>query len=123
MHHRAIYPAEGLLKFKQQYLSKKKPVTSLSSFFASENPDVWLAHSLKRSMDIKERKPATDFDWPNIVEGFSRLDLTYASDRLSALYGLAESKLRATSTASYSDQYLFGLWRSDLLAGLLWQVG
>src|SRR5437764_313213 len=74
-------------------------------------------------MYIKERKPTTDFDRPNIVEGFSRLDLTYASDRLSALYGLAESKLRATSTASNSDQYLFGLWRSDLLAGLLWQVG
>lgn len=107
---------KGPVKFKDQFLSNK-------TLFAEDwnnNLDFLFAQDNGSSTDIKERKPATDFDWYNIVEGFTQLNLTYDSDRLPALYGLCESKLRALSAP---DEYLFGLWKSDLIGGLLWQVG
>lgn len=55
--------------------------------------------------------------WLQIVQSYSHLKLTYSSDRLPALSGIA--CLVATRT---KDQYVAGLWKNDIVAGLLWYV-
>ncbi|KAK3350278.1 heterokaryon incompatibility protein-domain-containing protein [Lasiosphaeria hispida] len=54
--------------------------------------------------------------WHDMVKQYSAHDLTLASDRLPALAGLAQAFAAATG-----DTYIAGLWRGDLLAGLLWR--
>jgi hypothetical protein len=52
-----------------------------------------------------------------VVEEFSRLRLTYQSDRLEALTGVAKmfwEKLHS--------RYLHGIWEGEIARGLLWNV-
>lgn len=53
--------------------------------------------------------------WRRTIDEYSRKDLTYRSDKLPALSGLA----RAFSITS-PGTYLAGLWRNSLLDDLLW---
>jgi len=56
--------------------------------------------------------------WRNlIVQEYSRLSFTFASDRLIALSGLAEATYRLRS----EDEYLTGLWRKTLCWDWLWR--
>ncbi|KAH6680747.1 hypothetical protein B0J14DRAFT_579283 [Halenospora varia] len=57
----------------------------------------------------------TPHDWHIIVEEYTGRMLTEESDKLPALGGLA-----AIYQFTTQDQYLFGLWRDSLVAGLLW---
>ncbi|KAH8803456.1 heterokaryon incompatibility protein-domain-containing protein [Xylogone sp. PMI_703] len=54
--------------------------------------------------------------WYNLVEGYSGRNLTFETDRLPAISGLA-SKVREIS----GDMYMAGLWKGDFGAGLCWQ--
>ncbi|KAL8991893.1 MAG: hypothetical protein Q9169_007556 [Polycauliona sp. 2 TL-2023] len=56
-------------------------------------------------------------EWADIVESFTRRDLTLASDRLPALSGLASSFSPLWGCAYYA-----GLWEKKLLDGLGWHV-
>lgn len=58
--------------------------------------------------------------WRTIVEDYSLLDLTYETDRLAALSGLAS---RFKEYLPRDDRYLAGLWESDLGRDLLWGSG
>lgn len=72
-------------------------------------------------LDTFATNPLRNFDdmsftsWFGIVEEFSRLRLTYQSDRLQALKGVAE-----VFREKLGCQYLSGVWASDLAKGLLW---
>ncbi|KAF3004796.1 hypothetical protein E8E13_002980 [Curvularia kusanoi] len=55
--------------------------------------------------------------WLQIVEDYTKRNLTFESDKLPALQGLAQYVLDLTR-----DQYLFGLWKSSLDVGLLWRT-
>lgn len=50
-----------------------------------------------------------------IVRQYSRAHLTYSSDRLPALSGIAARQQELTG-----DQYLAGLWRKSLITQLIW---
>jgi hypothetical protein len=55
--------------------------------------------------------------WQEVVEHFSSLRLTYESDRLPALLGVAtvyQNRLKCN--------YLAGIWEVDLARGLLWDI-
>ncbi|KAE9373390.1 HET-domain-containing protein, partial [Stipitochalara longipes BDJ] len=55
--------------------------------------------------------------WQNQISQYSTKDLTYSSDRLPAISGLAKI------VQQYSKyNYLAGLWKSTLLEGLTWHV-
>lgn len=54
--------------------------------------------------------------WINLVQEYSRRQLTYPSDRLPALHGLQAELKRQLG----SDTYIFGMWSSDLVRQLLW---
>jgi len=53
--------------------------------------------------------------WLFVVERFSKCELTYASDRLLALSGLAKHFAK-----EFKDSYLAGMWKEDLFDELLW---
>lgn len=54
--------------------------------------------------------------WYSTVEKYMSCRLTYSSDRLTAIYGVAESIWQETR-----DVYLAGLWRGGLVSGLMWR--
>ena len=60
-----------------------------------------------------------DFDnfWNDLIERYSIAKLTRDSDRIVALSGLAEALHAKTR-----DDYLVGMWRSNIYSGLLWAV-
>ena len=55
--------------------------------------------------------------WLQLVQSYSHLQLTVPNDRLPALSGIAH--LVASKT---NDVYVAGLWKNDIVAGLLWYV-
>lgn len=55
--------------------------------------------------------------WERIAWRYSGTNLTYGSDRLAALSGIAARQHEATG-----DQYLAGLWRKGLIYDLLWRL-
>jgi hypothetical protein len=72
----------------------------------------------KRSLHIKS-SIGTELltSWLDVVEEYSKLSLSYDSDRLLALTGVAtvfERKLGC--------RYLSGIWQDDIARGLLWDV-
>ena len=58
----------------------------------------------------------TYWEWIGIVTEFSQRDLTYRSDRLPALAGLA----KVVQDRIDQDTYCAGLWRYDLSSNILW---
>jgi hypothetical protein len=54
--------------------------------------------------------------WLRAVELYSSRNLTYETDKLPAISGLAT----ATIAVLGEDDYLAGLWKNDLIRGLLW---
>ena len=55
--------------------------------------------------------------WLQIVEDYTKRNLTFESDRLPALQGLAQYVIGLTR-----DEYLFGLWKGSPDLGLLWRT-
>ncbi|KAF2096285.1 HET-domain-containing protein [Rhizodiscina lignyota] len=60
--------------------------------------------------------------WNWIVLEYTRLNLTYGTDRLPALSGIASYHQERIAASGENDEYLAGLWRKDLAMGLLWRV-
>jgi hypothetical protein len=59
-------------------------------------------------------------DWDAVLELYTALALTYDSDKLVALAGVAGS-ISMTEPGVLGDGYLAGLWQSSLPAYLLWE--
>ncbi|WPH01334.1 Hypothetical protein R9X50_00417500 [Acrodontium crateriforme] len=55
--------------------------------------------------------------WHAMVKSYTSRELTYASDKLPAISGLA-----ASMPQSRRSQYLAGLWKESLVTDMLWQV-
>ncbi|RKL02350.1 hypothetical protein BFJ71_g4800 [Fusarium oxysporum] len=73
----------------------------MKHFLHPQDPDVSLAEANWRS---------------EIVPAYTELDLTFATDRLPAIQGLANATQRLRS----SDEYISGLWQKTIKADLLW---
>jgi hypothetical protein len=56
--------------------------------------------------------------WPNTVDQYSSLDLTYRTDTLPAIAALAQRMARLR----HNDAYLAGMWRSTLLSDIQWRA-
>jgi hypothetical protein len=70
--------------------------------------------SNRNPMDSRYRVPAL---WYHILQDYTKRELTKGSDKLPALSGLARIVEGQTG-----DTYVAGLWRSNLLEGMLWQA-
>ena len=56
--------------------------------------------------------------WSRLLEKYSKTNITFPTDRLVALSGLAQIMSNALE-----DEYVAGLWKSILPSQLLWRVG
>jgi hypothetical protein len=54
--------------------------------------------------------------WLVLVGNYILCELTYESDKFSAISGLA-----TVFNYYLNDQYVAGLWRGDMIGGLLWE--
>ncbi|KAK2778616.1 het domain-containing protein [Colletotrichum kahawae] len=96
---------------------------------ATNEPRAILAGSLLKGSKALDLAPVDETDpqsaynveaaWRrDIVEEFTRLDLTRPTDRLPALAGLAARAAKSRP----GDQYMAGVWRRSLAADLLWHI-
>ncbi|KUJ16762.1 HET-domain-containing protein [Mollisia scopiformis] len=69
----------------------------------------------ERFWRLSKIRAITSLEWCDIVRDYSSRSITVASDKLPAVSGLARLCSKTTS-----DEYVAGLWKSDLLASLLW---
>ncbi|KAH8726036.1 hypothetical protein GQ44DRAFT_680231 [Phaeosphaeriaceae sp. PMI808] len=74
------------------------------------------------SRNLQSSRPEDEQDnyeiWGRVCEDYSRCRLSFNSDKLIAFAGIVgEFQLRLPH-----DTYLAGLWKSDLLSGLLWKA-
>ncbi|KAE8139851.1 hypothetical protein BDV38DRAFT_269621 [Aspergillus pseudotamarii] len=69
------------------------------------------------SEDAKGSALATYKVWYEILQEYTRRDLTSKDDPLPAIAAIAES-----FQTQLDEQYCAGLWRNDLLFGLLWNI-
>lgn len=60
--------------------------------------------------------------WHNVVCAYTGLSLTYPSDRLPALSGLAHRIYDIKGDLSSQSGYLAGIWQRDLIPSLLWHL-
>ena len=59
--------------------------------------------------------------WHSMISAYSRLDITFAADRLTAFSGMAKS-LRDRTSPVPLGQYYAGLWAKTFVPDLLWRV-
>lgn len=61
--------------------------------------------------------PAEYHNWKEIIQQYSQLEITYDSDRLVALLGLADDAKKY-----HKGRYLAGMWEDTLIEDMLWYV-
>jgi len=68
---------------------------------------------------LRQDDPSKRFNiWSEVIRAYASRDLTYETDRLPALSGIAQR-----FQTQYSGRYLGGLWEADLPLALLWTEG
>jgi hypothetical protein len=98
---------QGSPGFKSIGIEKNGPLRLARSLYGLRAPDIEYAngYTMKNTYDT----------WLHLVEKYRHCNLTYTSDTLPALAGLARKFQK-----ELNDEYLAGLWRTDILRGLLW---
>jgi hypothetical protein len=72
---------------------------------------------LPRNLGTDERAQADNLrQWQELVQEYTRLDITHPSDAFPALQAIATKWQRPAA-----GDYLAGLWRTNLVQGLLWR--
>ncbi|KAE9983937.1 hypothetical protein EG327_005301 [Venturia inaequalis] len=71
---------------------------------------------------VMKRRAPESLRWTQYVVAYSYLNLTFASDRLPAISGLARDYVSRRPN-QHPGQYLAGLWRNDIYDQLVWFVG
>ncbi|PVH85046.1 hypothetical protein DL98DRAFT_609189 [Cadophora sp. DSE1049] len=73
--------------------------------------------AFRESMSRQETSEFDPESWGELITMYSALDLTFYSDKLNAVAGMA-----ARAAARWSTTYLAGLWKEELPVCLLWNV-
>lgn len=84
-----------------------------------EKPDNVQSLEVLWSTNIKEDREELIELWHTLVKQYSRMRLTYESDRLAAMDGLAKQMERVKKGHA---QYVYGAWRSSMIQDLCWHV-
>lgn len=80
-------------------------------------PNILLVEQVLNSETKQTGRERRKNGWPSIVTAYSERQLTYLTDKMPALAGLAEEIGLATSSKYYA-----GVWSSHLWQDLLWHV-
>jgi hypothetical protein len=71
---------------------------------------------LKMEIKYHDRSPIVNSSWYELVEEYSRKRMSYEEDKLPAISAIAQAVMRTVG-----EVYEAGLWRGDLVKGLLWR--
>ncbi|KAH7418960.1 heterokaryon incompatibility protein-domain-containing protein [Cadophora sp. MPI-SDFR-AT-0126] len=84
---------------------------------ARKAPKSWIG-TKERVLDIPDREILAGLQkWNHTIDTFTHKRLTFQSDRLAAIAGVARRY-----QPTFKDAYLAGIWKSALPYGLLWIV-
>ncbi|RDW68597.1 hypothetical protein BP5796_09254 [Coleophoma crateriformis] len=104
-----FHPSEMIMECRSKYFCE---CTGLDTVVSRSS------RARKGSLDLKSLDYSGVLDhWLNVVEQFSKLRLTFESDRLLALLGVATVFQQRLSCG-----YVAGLWDVDITRGLLWNA-
>ncbi|PSR78478.1 heterokaryon incompatibility protein-domain-containing protein, partial [Coniella lustricola] len=70
----------------------------------------------KDASNTRHYKSLRNYNWYQMIEQYSDRELTVPEDRLPAIAGLAAEWQQRNP----GEEYLAGLWKSDIIHGLLW---
>ncbi|KAI8941916.1 hypothetical protein NX059_000030 [Plenodomus lindquistii] len=116
--------------FQEEQLSKRRLYFGKSRMYLCCPMKTQVESSYSRNADtvqfqnvLEEFKNVTDFVrlydmWIELVKDYALRGLTYQKDKFAAIAGLASQVEQLTG-----DVYIAGLWKEDLLRGLLWKEG
>ncbi|KAF2742809.1 HET-domain-containing protein [Sporormia fimetaria CBS 119925] len=119
---------ERLLSTRTIHFGKSQIVTECRSHFVTEDgychpiPTDYLAQDSAWAIpDYEARAFREARQWRDVVGWYTRRQMTFPSDKLPALAGLAHKVNTIRNAGLEGDlDYLAGLWRSNLLEGLCW---
>jgi hypothetical protein len=74
-----------------------------------------LSKRYKRTTSLL-KKALTSMSWTKVVQVYTLLQLTFPTDRLVAISGLAEAR-----PSTSSNKYCFGMWQNNFKHELLWR--
>ncbi|PVH71172.1 HET-domain-containing protein [Cadophora sp. DSE1049] len=116
---RVIHMAKSEVLFECRTGHQRESSVQIGDSVATEGFYRFGPDRLKRVLDNLESDPksaekAPEF-WYNLVQQYSRRDLTNPGDMLPAILGVAEQIKKYTGLT-----YMHGLWKEDLARGLLW---
>jgi hypothetical protein len=112
---RAWVVQERLLAQRTLHFSKTEVFWECKNKLACESFPDKIPRSLSR---VSKFNKTEKLNWENILQYYTAANLTYGSDKLVALSGIAKTFQQITK-----DQYLAGMWRSGLESTLCWRVG
>ncbi|CAI9634685.1 unnamed protein product [Alternaria burnsii] len=117
---RAWVYQERLLSSRMVHFSKDQIYWQCPTRFISENgmtfKDVYTWTNTS-SLELFEVIEDPVDRWHKLVNMYSGLDLTYASDRLPAIAAIVEREMRLR----LDDVYIAGMWKKSLLSDLAWR--
>ncbi|KAF4455289.1 HET-domain-containing [Fusarium albosuccineum] len=109
---------ESSLLFKRAWVMQEWALSRRTLIF-QRNSIVWSCRAActdERGYRLGLKRPSLH-NWGELVEAYTKMDLTFESDRLIAIQGLA-NLLQHQRT----DAYFAGMWTADLPDSLLWKV-
>ncbi|KAK3387355.1 HET domain protein [Podospora didyma] len=114
---------ERILSRRVLYFTPLELVFECRESNSTESGQQWANSTVKHRFNAAYN-PSTPREqlsamWRSLVDDFTHLKLTRASDTLPAMAGLAK---RLLPPGSSSSPYLAGLWRDALLADMMWEV-
>jgi hypothetical protein len=92
-----------------------------SSEISLETHDIGKTVGRTTIRDWKNSSEAYD-EWYRLAMLYSKRELSDSRDKLTAISALARQMHFALKETGEEDQYLAGLWKKDLIKGLLWKV-
>ena len=127
---RMIYLCQTRLVFEREMGSKSGvnllvTVFTVIPFSPEDDISTW-SQIPTNSTEVREADQAIPFwykSWHIAVQKYSNKRLNQESDKLPAISGLASYVVNElAAVVQGKDQYLAGLWKNDLVPGLLWRV-
>ncbi|KAK3361113.1 HET domain protein [Lasiosphaeria ovina] len=114
---------ERILSRRVLYFTPMELVLECRQSSGSESGLRWIDSANNNNNNNNNNNAIPALLWRSLVEDFTRLKLTRASDTLPAMAGLAKYLLPdGVAESDIGSAYFAGLWRESFLGDMLWEV-
>ncbi|KAI5777429.1 heterokaryon incompatibility protein-domain-containing protein [Geopyxis carbonaria] len=110
-----IYGPQGIVWDCCEVYTSERDATPMWRKAPTDTP---MIHTIKRSLGRMSNIGDVHEKWLQVVDSYGQRALSFGSDKLPALSGLASTFERILQPGN--DRYVAGLWWNDLRRGLLW---